>query len=96
MGIFNFFSSVLGRNRPNTTKYALKWPKLPLKRPKTYKNPYPHCLTPPLYPYPHFDIYKNIIKYKKLSTSADPSLSQLTIADTIPLNNPGDERLLPR
>jgi hypothetical protein len=47
----------IGRNRPNTIKYALKMPKLPLKRPKTYKNPYPHWLTPPpLFPYPHFDI----------------------------------------
>ena len=35
----------MGRNRPNTTKYALKWSKLPLKRPNKYKNPYPHCLT---------------------------------------------------
>ena len=29
-------SSVLGRNRPITTKYALKRPKLPLKRPNKY------------------------------------------------------------
>ena len=28
--------SVLGKNRPNTTKYSLKRPKLRLKRPKTY------------------------------------------------------------
>ena len=41
-------SSVFGSNRPNTTKYSLKRLKLPFKMPKTYKNPYPHCLTPPL------------------------------------------------
>ena len=30
----------MGINRPNTTKYALKKPKMPPKMPKTYKNPY--------------------------------------------------------
>ena len=56
------FFSALGRNRLNTTKYALKRPKLPSKRPKTYKNPYPHCRNPILYPYPHFYILSLIHK----------------------------------
>ena len=50
--IFFLLSSVSGSNRPNTTKYALK-------RPKKYKNPYPHCLTPlplPLSTFQHFII----------------------------------------
>ena len=33
IGNINFFSSFLGGNRPNSTKYAFKMPKLPLKRP---------------------------------------------------------------
>ena len=70
--ILAMFSSVWGRNRQNTTKYALKRPNLPLKRPKTYKNLYPYCLTPPLpLPLPTFRRFI-IIKEIKLSTSADP------------------------
>ena len=56
-------SSVLCRNRPITTKYAKR--KLPLKRPETYKNPYPHCLTPPPSTLIHIlTFHNNIIKIK--------------------------------
>ena len=43
--IFLLFWLEIGQILPNM---HLKRPKLPFKRPKTYQNPYPHCLTSPL------------------------------------------------
>ena len=50
-------SCVLSRNRPNTTKNALKIQKISLST----------MLVPPLNTYPHFDSYNNIIN-EKIST----------------------------
>ena len=62
IGISKKTSFVLGRNRPNITKYALKRPQLPFKRPKTYKHPYLHCLTPAFTLNHILTFYYNIIR----------------------------------
>ena len=50
---------------PNTTKYALKKPKLPLKRPKTYKKSLSTLSDPPATLIHTLTFYNNIIKMNK-------------------------------
>ena len=70
---------------PNTTKYALKRQKMPLKRPKTYKNPYPLWLTPPLTAVQLvFNPFSQLVPQLELYSQLQLSLWSDPIAGSVP------------